>query len=173
MITAEGEEWRVIEGFEDYRVSSHGNVVNVERPNTYRKLNLNHRGFPTLVLFKKEHGGSRYVRQVNKLVADAFLEPADPSANSIWHIDGDLTNCHVDNLRWDMRARVLEWNDMHIKGQARMRTPRVMDNESGVVFNNAFECGLAMGEIESAVVAHIERYPEQYAHRARFRYVDG
>ena len=32
-------------------------------------------------------------------------------------------------------------------------------------------CG-SVGELESAVVSHIEHFPPQYVHNARFRYVE-
>ena len=165
------EEWKVIEDFPDYQVSNLGRVVKSDHPNRIRKLAINHAGFPTLVLFKKEHPGSRYLRQVNKLVATAFLGPPPPKMDSVWHLDGDLENCYADNLKWDMRSRVLEWNDMHRTGTPRYKTPHVMVNATGMIYENAYECGMAVSEIETAVVTHIENYPPQYADRARYRYV--
>lgn len=165
------ETWKVIEEFPDYQISSLGRIIHKDRPETPRRVNINHAGFPTLTLFKKEHGGARYVRQVNKLVAIAFLGPAPKRLDSIWHFDGDLLNCYADNLKWDMRARVLEWNEMHRTMTPKYKTPKVMVNATGDVYDNAFMCGLAVSEIETAVVTHIENYPAQYADRARFMYV--
>lgn len=166
------EEWRVLSEFPEYQVSNLGRIVHKERPNTARKVNINHQGFPTVVLFDKEHSGSRYVRQVNKLVATTFLGPPPRGQDAVWHIDGDLENCQADNLKWDMRARVLEWNEMNRLGHPRIKTGPVMHTASGKVFNNAYECGLHFSELESSIVKHIESYPEQYADRARYRYVD-
>lgn len=165
------EVWRPIDEFPDYQVSSYGRVIHIDRPNTPRAVALNHQGFPNLVLFKKEHPGSRYLRQVNKLVATAFLPPPPTKLNAVWHKDGDLTNCHVSNLMWDMRARVMEWNEMNREGTPKFRTGRVMHNETGRIYENAFELGLHIGKTESEIVAHIERYPAQYADRARYKYV--
>lgn len=167
----EDEVWREIDGFPDYLVSSYGRVVHVDRPNVARKVGVNHRGFPCLVLFHKGHTGARYLRHVNKLVATAFLGPHPKGMDAVWHYDGDLLNCHVDNLKWDMRARVREWNDMHRNGEPKYKTPKIMDNRTGRIYNNAFECGLASGEIESAVLTHIEKYPAHLADRAKYRYV--
>lgn len=166
------EIWRPIQGFPDYQISNLGRIVHNERPSVIRKTAVNHKGFPSLVLFTKEHPGSRYLRQVNQLVAEAFLGPPTARLNSVWHIDGDFTNCAVDNLKWDMRARVMEWNEMHRVGIPKYKTPRVMHNKTGDIYENAFECGIAVGDIETAIVSHIEKYPPQYADRARFRYVD-
>lgn len=166
------ELWREIDGFPDYRISNLGRVIHIERPDVTRKTSVNHQGFPTLVLFHKGHTGSRYVRQINKLVATAFLGPAPRKFDSVWHKDGDLLNCQADNLEWDMRARVMEWNEMHRTGTPKYRTGRVMQNSTGHIFNNAFECAIHVGDIETAVVSHIEKYPPQYADRARYKYVD-
>lgn len=166
------ELWAVVEGFPDYQVSNLGRIVHKDHPNRPRKLALNHKGFPTLVLFNSEHPGSRYLRQVNKLVATAFLgPPISKKMDSVWHLDGDLENCYADNLKWDMRSRVLEWNEMNRSRTPRFKTPKVMVNATGDIFENAFECGLAISDIESAVVAHIESYPAHYADQARYRYI--
>lgn len=165
------EIWREIEGFPDYHISNLGRVVHIERPGVIRKTSINHKGFPTLVLFHKNHTGARYLRQVNKLVASAFLGQAPPRLDSVWHIDGDLLNCQADNLKWDMRSRVMEWNEMHRTPGPKFRTGRVMINATGRVFENAYEVALHVSEIESAVVAHIERYPDQHVDRARYKYV--
>lgn len=167
------EEWVELEGFPDYHISNLGNIRHKDRPNTNRKAALNHQGFPTLVLFRAPDP-ARYVRQINKLVALSFLEPPEyEDMTAVWHIDGDLTNCWADNLRWDTRPRVLEWNEMHRSRTPQLRTPNVMDNSNGRIYTNAFECGMAVGQIETAVVAHIERFTEEYADRAKWRYVRG
>lgn len=169
----EEEVWKPIEGFPDYQISSYGRIVHMDRPNTVRKAAPNHKGFPSLVLFNKEHPGSRYLRQVNQLVAEAFIGPPPSSKlNSVWHIDGDFENCHVDNLKWDMRARVMEWNEMHRDGIPKYRTARVRHNPTGREYENAFEAALAHGDIETAVVSHIEKYAGIYADRARFQFID-
>jgi hypothetical protein len=165
------EVWVEIEGFPEYIISNLGHIRHKDRQNTNRKAYPNHQGFLTIVLFKPP-SKSRYVRHVNKLVASAFLEPpAHHDMTSVWHLDGDLLNCQADNLKWDRRDRVLEWNDMHRTTVPRYRTPNVMDNSTGRIYSSAFECGMATGEIESSVIAHVERYGD-YADRGKYRYVD-
>lgn len=168
----EDEVWKPIEDFPDYQVSSFGRIVHMDRPDTPRSAAPNHKGFPSLTLFNKNHPGARYFRQVNQLVAEAFIGPPPSKLNSVWHIDGNPENCHVENLKWDMRARVMEWNEMHRTGIPKYRTQRVMHNPTGTVYENAFEAAMAHGDIETAIVSHIEKYPAQYADRARFKYVD-
>ncbi len=163
------EEWRPIDDF-PYLVSNFGNVVHESRPSTIRKLGLNHQGFPTLTLFHTNNP-SRYVRQVNKLVANAFLTPPeDLLETAIWHFDGDLTNCRVDNLKWERRDRVLDWNEAHRRGTPKYRTPRVMNTHTGEEYENAYECAMAEGVLEGSVIHHIETR-QSYPERGDWRYV--
>lgn len=167
----EYEEWRVVHDFPKYEVSSQGRIRHVETQDV-RKVQINHRGFPTLVLYDSL-SPSRYIRQLNKLVAEAFCPPPKYSdQTAVWHENGDLTDCRASNLKWDTRSRVLKWNEMHRTGQPSLRTPRVIDSETGRVFNNAFECAMYLGKLETEIVSHIENYPPQYSDRAKYRYVD-
>lgn len=165
------EEWRQVEGFEDqYEVSDLGQVRN-SITRRIRKTQLNHQGFPTLVLYNTPNP-SRYIRQVNKLVATAFCEPPTyRNMNSVWHIDGDLLNCRAENLRWERRDLTLEWNEMHRSGHPRYKTPRVVLNRTGEIFDSAYEVALLEGVVESYVIGHIERYPDDYSGEAKYRYV--
>jgi hypothetical protein len=166
----DSEEWRLIQDFPKYYISSLGRVQNIATKQI-RSARPNHQGFPTLVLYKGDNP-TRFVRQINMLVAQAFLGPPEHrSMTSVWHKNGDFVDCRAVNLKWDSRARVMEWNDMWRSNTPKLRTPRVMVNKTGRIFANAFECGKYVGEIETAVVAHIENFPPQYADNARFKYV--
>jgi hypothetical protein len=165
------EEWRPIDEFPHYIVSSHGRVRHTTRTDV-RTITINERGFP-VILLSSATSPSRYLRQVNKLVAVTFLpEPFYAQDTSIWHKDGDLTNCHADNLMWEMRKRVLEWNEMHRSGKPSYPTPKVRNNRTGVVYENAFECAMHEGVLESAIVWRIERQATSvYDDHARYRYI--
>lgn len=167
----EEEIWRQVDEFPDYMVSNYGQVIHRDRPNTPRTLSVNHRGFPGLVLFKKEHPGSRYLRQVNQLVATAFLPEPPSKLTAVWHIDGDFLNCKVDNLKWDMRARVMEWNDMNRDGVPKFRTGKVQDNRTGLVYDSAFDLALHIGATETEIVRRIEAYPPHLQDQAPFKYI--
>lgn len=167
----DSEQWRVIQDFPKYYISSLGRVQNIASK-AIRSARPNHQGFPTLVLYKEDNP-TRFVRQINLLVAQAFLDaPEHRSMTSVWHKNGDLNDCRAVNLKWDSRARVMEWNQMWREGKPRLNTPRIMVNKTGRIFDNAYECGKYVGELESSVVTHIEHFPPQHVHNARFRYVE-
>jgi len=163
------EIWAPINGFPTYAISNLGNIKHVGEREVLRKTAVNHQGFPTIVLFRDS---MRYSRHVNKLVAEAFCaEPQYRDETAIWHVDGNLENCRADNLRWDRRDRVLEWNEMHRRSYPKYNTPKVQNNRTGQIYVNAYELALAEGILESTVIGHIERYPDEHADRARYRYV--
>lgn len=167
----EGEEWREIQEFPHYFVSNYGRVKHTERIEA-RKITVNDRGFPVVTLFGKD-SKTRYLRQINKLVAQAFLPPpmfADETA--VWHIDGDLGNCRVENLKWDTRPRVLEWNEMHRTLEPKLRTPKVKNNRTGKVYENAFMCAMDEGFLETTIVWKVERQARNVEDdNARYRYI--
>ena len=120
------EEWRDIEGFKGYQVSSEGQVRSFwrrkHRPTGYgcdwilgNKPVLMHasddgNGYLKVMLYSREDG-RRYCRKVHKLVADAFIPNADPSKNTVDHIksgpEGKLDNS-VSNLRWFTRRENIQ-----------------------------------------------------------------
>lgn len=167
----ENEKWRPIREFPHYVISDYGRVKHQNRIDA-RKVTINERGFP-VVLLSSATSPSRYLRQVNKLVAIAFLPPplfADSTA--IWHKDGDLSNCKADNLMWDRRDRVIEWNEMHRSGRPKYTTPAVKNNRTGEIYKDAYDCAIQEGQLESTVIWRIEKQAESvYDERARYRYV--
>lgn len=168
----ENEEWEPIQEFPHYLVSNLGRVKRYDSVSA-RKISVNDKGFPIITIYAQD-SKTRYLRQINKLVAIAFLPPPfDPRFDTaVWHIDGDLLNCKADNLRWDTRHRVVDWNEMHRRREPRLKTPRVKNNRTGIIYENAFECGMAEGETEEKIVWRVERQAMHMEDdRARYRYI--
>lgn len=167
----ENEEWRSIDEFPHYVISSHGRVKHHDRTNA-RKVTVNERGFP-VILLSSATSPTRYLRQINKLVAFAFLPPPlYTDSTAIWHKDGDLTNCHYSNLMWERRDRVLEWNEMHRSGMPKFSTPPVKNNRTGEIYKDAFDCAIQEGVLESSIVWRIEKQASSlYDSNSRYRYV--
>lgn len=171
----ENEEWKPIETLPHYWISNYGRVKREDSIEA-RKVQINDRGFPVVLLYGQD-SKTRYMRQINKLVAEAFVpKPFDINPrwpeNAVWHKDGDLTNCNAENLEWRQRGEVLEWNEMHRTGRPKYRTRPVRNNRTGAEYANAFECAMAEGVLESKILWRIER---QARHEeddlARYRYI--
>lgn len=167
----ENEEWLEVEDLPHYLVSSFGQVRRYDSDEP-RTLFINDRGFPAVVLYGQD-SKTRYNRQVNKLVATAFLRPPiEPFFNAVWHIDGNPLNCFYGNLKWATKKEVLEWNQMHRKKSPQYNTPPVKNNRTGDTYANAFECAMAENLTESSIVYRIERQARHmHDDAARYRYI--
>lgn len=106
------EEWRPVKGFEGlYEVSSTGKVRSLDRTvkdkngkrvRKFRGRELKdvcaNTGYHHVSLHKNSERDVR--RQVQALVAEAFLEDSWFEGAQVDHIDGIRANNYVDNLRW-------------------------------------------------------------------------
>jgi hypothetical protein len=105
-------EWRPVEGFEGlYEVSDEGKVrsldrvvkdKNGKRTRTFKGRELKdvcaNTGYHHVSLHRNNERETR--RQVQTLVAEAFLKESWFDGAQVDHIDGIRANNHVDNLRW-------------------------------------------------------------------------
>ena len=91
------EKWRDILGYPGYMISNLGRVKS--KNNSYNNYRL-------LTPTKNVRSGRLYVSiknknlQVSRLVGFAFLKDSYKEGYTIEHIDNDITNNHVDNLKW-------------------------------------------------------------------------
>jgi len=108
------ERWRAIPDFPGYEVSDHGRVRSYLKN---RKLQGGPTGFEWIVCKKPQRilkqnmrgqypyvvlrdGPRNWTVKVHTLVLIAFVGPR-PDGLMCCHNDGDPTNNHLDNLRWD------------------------------------------------------------------------
>lgn len=96
----DAEEWKVIDGYEKYKVSDKGRVMSLtgyaNKEERIMKQIVNGNGYRKLKLLKEDKIKNMLV---HRLVALSFLENPD---NKKWvkHIDGNRLNNRVDNLLW-------------------------------------------------------------------------
>lgn len=103
------EEFAVIDGFENYAVSTYGRIMRVTpgpqtNPGDFKAIQVNKKTGYTHVKVSGSLG--RRSMAVHRLVAETFL-PNENNYREIDHIDRDKTNNHVDNLRWCTRRENL------------------------------------------------------------------
>lgn len=97
----EQEQWRPIEGYEDYLISNHGRVRSLKRhSDRLMPLTKQRKGYYYVMLYRCNVGKCC---RVNRLVALHFIPNPDnlPEVN---HIDGDKANNHASNLEWCTRS---------------------------------------------------------------------
>lgn len=110
------EEWRGIDGWPGYEVSSMGQVRSITRVvtrsdgkrRTYLgrvlKSALGKRaGYRYVALSDITHGKEQRAIPVHRLVALAFLGPQPSGKHEVAHNDGVAANNRADNLRWATR----------------------------------------------------------------------
>lgn len=92
------EELRDIEGFENYKVSNMGYVLNVKR-NKVLKPVITIGGYERVDLCKNK---KRSARNIHRLVSFAFPEICGEyfEGAEVDHLDGNKRNNKADNLRW-------------------------------------------------------------------------
>lgn len=91
------EDWKSIEGFENYEISDFGRIRNISKGKYLNGWN-NGNGYRRVTLYGKN--GNRKKFYVHRLVASAFVERENEEQDQIDHRDQNKTNNHCSNLRW-------------------------------------------------------------------------
>lgn len=95
------EQWRRIDGFEDYEISDHGRVKSYKRSKPFilrpQKAGRNGSKYHTVTLYKD---GKPHVEYVHRLVLKTFVGEPPKDKPQTNHIDGDRLNNHLSNLEW-------------------------------------------------------------------------
>ena len=89
------EQWRLIDGYNNYEVSSVGRVRNTTTSKIMKQF-MNSKGYYDVGLRKDNQ---RKTHQVHRLVCFAFCNN-DNDYNVVDHIDRNRINNHFLNLRW-------------------------------------------------------------------------
>ena len=111
------EEWKVIDGYDDYYVSNLGRIKSLKGKNPrILKQNFNAHGYLQVSLSKNN---IRKTYRVNRLVANAFISNPNnlPQVN---HINCDKTDNRVENLEWCSISHNTKHafdNDLCVKGE--------------------------------------------------------
>lgn len=107
------ETWQTIPGYDNhYQISTMGRVKSLQRTiphgnNSTRTINekilrpiLGNTGYLQVTLWKNHH---RNNKQIHRLVAETFLGPP-PQNMEVCHNNGNRTDNHLDNLRYDTKS---------------------------------------------------------------------
>lgn len=145
------EKWKRIHDFPDYSVSSEGRVRN-DGANRIMALTRNQQGIIQVGLTRDR---TLYKRSVPVLVAHAFLPRAIGPFDTPIHIDGDRSNCGVDNLMWRPRwFAVMYHQQFHRRYPNSIGRP-IIDVKTKEVCDNSFDCAVRYGLLEKDVVLSI------------------
>lgn len=146
------EEFRPIEGYPGYLVSNLGRVMSVRRKSGPRVLSLHASRYgymQVMVCF----GGCMTSLYVSRLVLAAFEGyPADPWLCVARHLDGDLSNCSLDNLVWVVCETTVDYDPSVSHRRGVLKPDFTREKMSAAKFNQSEET------IEKQRVSRKRRY---------------
>ena len=138
----------IINGFENYIILSNGEVINTITKKTLKPRLI--RGYIGYFLYKN---GVPFTKKAHRLVAEHFI-PNPNNKPQVNHIDGVKTNNSRLNLEWctisenGKHAYKLGLNKISDKNKKAVRlanSKKVINIESGLIFNSAKEAAIKNG----------------------------
>lgn len=104
-----GEIWKSIDNFPDYLISNYGKIYS-KRYNSIRILKPGKKRYISITI--SDNNGKKLTTNLHRLVALTFLKKEMEEKQKefpnekleVNHIDGDKTNCRVDNLNWQTHS---------------------------------------------------------------------
>ena len=96
------EEWKSIDGYEDYLISNFGRIKSLKNGNEIILSTWTNEDGYLCVNFWKD--GKRHHFRVNRLVAMAFIDNPN-NLSEVNHKDGNKGNNLVENLEWSTRSQ--------------------------------------------------------------------
>ena len=95
IISLENEKWKIVEGYENYKISTYGRIMNIITNNLLKPTKTEN-GYMQINLCKfKKYKGMR----IHRLVAGAFI-PNPSNYPEVNHKDGNKSNNKVENLEF-------------------------------------------------------------------------
>lgn len=88
------EIWKSVKDFENYEVSTHGNVRNKKTNRILKPFNAAQKKYKMVSL------GAGNKRYIHRIVCQTFLENNDTARCFVDHIDRNNQNNKLENLRW-------------------------------------------------------------------------
>jgi len=140
-------EWVPVTNFPNYEVSYDGRVRNRNTLTVLRPQMHKPSGF--LMVFLRR-SGVQHTKYIHRLVAEAFLHPADYGRTPV-HIDGDRENNHADNLEWRSLSIAREMT-MDANKVEPTENRRVMNKRTGIIYNSPLDAARDIGGIERYVI---------------------
>jgi len=164
-MTEQIEIWKTIEGYDNYSVSTFGNVrndVRHDKRGNMMKKSCDKDGYHRTGLYTN---GKQTMLKNHRLVALAFI-PNLENKQLIDHIDNDVTNNRIENLRWcsnseNLRnAQIVSTNKSGIRGvcwhsRDKIWTAQITIN--GLLYNLGY-----FNTIEEATLARQTRANQEF-----------
>jgi hypothetical protein len=145
------ENWVRIEEFPDYSVNPLGQV---RKESTGRPLvvRINQYGVPYVGMM---WAGRQRIRSLPRLVATAFIPQPNQIFDTPINLNGDRTDCRVENLVWRPRWYAVYYvNQFQDRYDNPINVP-IREVETGEEFPDSLSAGCRFGLLEREVVLSI------------------
>lgn len=169
------EEWKNIEGYQNYSVSNLGNVRNDRTGRLLKPSKCGgYRSYYQVALYRGTHA-SRKCIQVHRIVAETFI-PNPYNFPEVNHIDGNGFNNCVSNLEWIGHKDNLIHAYKVLNKKVAIGDPfakKIIRVEDGKIFNSITEAGEACGMKTGANISKcLNRPNQQTAYGYHWKYAD-
>jgi hypothetical protein len=142
------DEWVVIDEFPNYVINADGFIKNL-KTDRFLVLTRNQYGVIQVGLMK---GGEQYKRGVALLVARAFLDPPpSPAFNTPINLDGDRSNCSIENLVWRPRWFAIKYHQQFKLGPQGFSKP-IMDIKTKEQFPDSWAAATKYGLLDREIL---------------------
>jgi len=144
--------WVPVAGFPGYSVNTLGQVV---KDSTGRVLHTrqNQFGVPYVGLMRD---GRQCIRSLALLVAKVFVPGKTDEFDTPINLDGDRTNCRVDNIMWRPRLYAIHYSDQFEEQPYEHHIPEpIRDAETDESYPNSLDAACKNGLLEREVVGSI------------------
>ncbi len=105
-MTTLDEEWRPINGTDQYYVNAQGEVINCRWDKIRAVKAIWHSCHQSYMVAIRWDDGTVKKRYLHQLVAQAFVPKQTSRDRWIRFLDGDRRNCRADNLEWIRSIRL-------------------------------------------------------------------
>lgn len=141
-------DWKPIEDFPGYSVCYDGKIRN-DKFDRLMVTSTNQFGILQVGLMRD---GRQYKRSVVLIVAREFLDPpTPPTFNTPIQLDGDRTNCHIQNLMWRPRWFAVKYHQQFENGKRGFTEP-VMEVNTEEWFPNSWEAATKYGLLDREIM---------------------
>lgn len=145
------EEWVAVEGFPGYSVNTLGQV---RKDSTGRVLQprINQYGVPYVGLMRNWR---QCIRSLPRLVATAFVPQPNDVFDTPINLNGDRTDCRVENLMWRPRWYAVYYNNQFHDRYENPIDVTIRDVDTDDEYPNSLAAACVNGLLERDVVLSI------------------
>lgn len=146
------EKWKKIKNYEDYEISSYGNVKSLKKESKkLLKPSKSSSGYLQIILCKNGKTKSYFI---HKLVANTFIKNEN-NYKEINHIDENKLNNCVDNLEWCNRKYNMNYGSVkkRISNAKAIKVAKInKNNEIIEIYNSIKEASLKNNALATNIV---------------------